>query len=100
MNRKDLAITFASQDAPRGRASALYFEGRVAYSYGEHFPLAVITAGPGDDKPLAATVNTDTYSSTTGQHKGYIRRALIARGYTLTEADTAAMKALAAEASG
>ena len=98
MNRKELAITFASQDAPRGRASALYFEGRVAYSYGEHFPLAVVTTQPGG--PLTATVNTDAYSSTTGQHKGYIRRALSAQGYTLTEADTAAMKALAAEARG
>lgn len=98
MNRKELAITFASQDAPRGRASALYFEGRVAYSYGEHFPLAVVTTQPGG--PPTATVNTDAYSSTTGQHKGYIRRALIARGYTLTEADTTGIKALAAEARG
>lgn len=92
MNRKELAITFASQDAPRGRASALYFEGRVAYSYGEHFPLAVIT---GEKK---VTVNGDKYSSNTSRHQSQMRYALTQEGYVITEADTATVRALVAEA--
>lgn len=88
MNRIQVAEAFASQSKPKARASALYFEGKIAFSYGEHFPLAIITG------PKAATVNTDTYSSTTGRHKGMIRRALLAEGFTLSETDTAGIKAL------
>ena len=88
MNRTQVAEAYARQTKPRARASALYFDGPVAYSYGEHFPLAIITG------PKAATVNTDKYSVTTGRHKGMIRRALVAEGFTLTEADTATMRAM------
>ena len=88
MNRTQVAEAYARQSKPRARASALYFDGPVAYSYGEHFPLAVITG------PKAATVNVDKYSVTTARHKGMIRRALAAEGYTLTEADTATMRAM------
>lgn len=88
MNRTQVAEAFASQSKPRGRASALYFDGPVAFSYGEHFPLAVITG------PKAATVNASKYSSTTSRHQGMIRRALAAEGFTITEADTATMREL------
>lgn len=88
MNRTQGAEAFAAQSKPRARASALYFDGPVAYSYGEHFPLAVITG------PKAATVNVDKYSVTTGRHKSMIRFALTQAGYTLTEADTATMRAM------
>ena len=88
MNRTALCNAFAAQHPARGRASALYFDGPVAFSYGEHFPLAVITG------PKAATVNVDKYSSTTSRHQGMIRRALAAEGFTITDADTATMKEL------
>lgn len=86
MNRTQVSEAYARQTKPRARASALYFDGRVAFSYGEHFPLAVITG------PKTAAVNADKYSSTTSRHQSMIRRALIAEGYTLTEGDTAALK--------
>lgn len=92
MNRTQVSEAYARQTKPRARASALYFEGPIAFSYGEHFPLAIITG------PKAATVNIDKYSNTTARHKGMIRRALIAEGYTLTEADTETCKALARKA--
>ena len=88
MNRTHVAEAYARQTKPRARASALYFDGPVAYSYGEHFPLAIITG------PKAATVNVDKYSVTTGRHKSMIRFALIQAGYALTEADTATMRAM------
>ena len=88
MNRTQVAEAFASQSLPRGRASALYFDGPVAFSYGEHFPLAVITG------PKAATVNVDKYSVTTGRHKSMIRFALTQAGFTITEANTDAMREL------
>lgn len=92
MSRTQVAEAFASQSKPAARATALYFDGAVAYSYGEHFPLAVITTKPGEHR--TATVNTDRYSATTGRHKSMIRHALTQAGYTLTEADTDGIKAL------
>ena len=91
MNRTQVADAFASQSKPRARASALYFDGPIAFSYGEHFPLAVITA------PKAATVNTDKYSSTTSRHQSMIRRALREAGYDIAEAATSTMRELAAK---
>lgn len=88
MNRTQVADAFASQSKPRGRASALYFDGPVAFSYGEHFPLAIITG------PKQATMNSDKYSSTTSRHQSTMRHELTQAGYTITDADTATMKEL------
>ena len=92
MNRKEVTESFASQSKPRGKASNLYYDGKVAYSYGSHFPLAVIT---GEKK---VTVNGDKYSSSTSRHQSQMRHALTQEGYVITEADTDTMKALAAKA--
>ncbi|MBP9033797.1 MAG: hypothetical protein KBG29_07875 [Pseudomonadales bacterium] len=88
MNRTQLAKAFAAQSLPRARASSLYFEGKVAFSYGEHFPLAVITGHK------AATVNVAKYSSTTSRHQSTMRHALAAEGFTITEVYTDAMREL------
>ena len=85
MNLKQVCESFAAQNPARGRASSLYYDGPVAFSYGEHFPLAVITG------PKAATVNADKYSSTTSRHQSTMRHALTQAGYTLTDANTDAM---------
>lgn len=92
MNRKQVAEAFASQSKPRGRASSLYYDGPVAYSYGEHFPLAIITTKPGAHN--TATVNVSKYSSTTSRHQSILRHALTQHGYEITEADTDAMREL------
>lgn len=88
MNRKDLCTAFARQYPARGRASSMHYDGRVAYSYGEHFLLAIITGN-------TATVNSDKYSSTTSRHQSTMRAALAAEGYSIVDADTATMKELA-----
>jgi hypothetical protein len=89
MNRKQVAEGFAAQSPARGKASSMHYDGPVVYSYGEHFPLAVITA------PGKVTVNTDKYSSTTSRHQSTVRAALVERSYDITEASTEAMKELA-----
>lgn len=89
MNRRNLCRDFAAQTNKQGKASALYYSGRVMYSYGPHFPLAVIT---GDRE---ATVNSDRYSQTTSCHAGAVRGALAIAGYKLVEADTRTMQRLA-----
>ena len=92
MNRKTVSQNFAAQYPLRGKASNLYYDGKVAYSYGSHFPIAVIT---GEKK---VTVNGDKYSSSTSRHQSQMRHALTQEGYVITEADTDTMKALAAKA--
>ena len=89
MNRKEVCESFATQHPVRAKASALYYDGPAAYSYGEHFPLAVITG------PKQVAINSDRYSATTSRHQSMMRAAL--RGFEITEADTATMKALAAK---
>lgn len=91
MNAKELADAFARQNAKKGKASALYFEGPICYSYGPHFPLAILKP----DK--RALVNRDGYSRTTAKHKSIIRAALARNGWNLDESkDTDEMKEIAA----
>ena len=87
MNRKELAREFAAQNKAKGKASALYYVGRVCYSYGEHFPAAIL-------RGTRAFVNSDTYSSTTSRHMSALRSALDSAGYTLTPRNTDEMRAL------
>lgn len=66
------AHVWAQQTQPKGRSnnSNLYFEGRTIYSYGRHFPIASYIS---DNIIL---VNSDKYSSSTGKHQNYVRRAI------------------------
>lgn len=77
MNRRTLCASFARQSVPKAKASNLYFEGRTAYSYGPHYPLAHIV----DDH--LALVNSSGRSVSTSIHTGAIRYALSVQGYTI-----------------
>lgn len=94
MNAIELVSAFANQTAADGRASGLHFVGRVAYSYGEHFPLAVI-----DHDRKVALINTDKYSRTTSKHQSLIHSALQRAGYETTGATTMKMQLAAAKSS-
>lgn len=89
MNPKECAAEFARQRKPKGKASALYYVVPVAYSYGPHFPAAII-------RGTRAFVNSDSYSSTTSRHMSTLRAALREAGFTLTPRDTDEMRALVA----
>ena len=93
MNRKEVAEGFAAQHPARGKPSSMYYDGKVAYSYGEHFPLAVITTKPGAVN--SATFNTDKYSATTSRHQSTLRAGLRERGYVITDGTTEELKELA-----
>lgn len=78
------AVIEAFVDAPLdergGKASNLFFEDGVLYSYGHHFPLAV---------PLKRNdyeffvVNGDNYSSSTATHRGKVFRAIPQEKYAV-----------------
>lgn len=63
---------WAHQSVDRGRNStgSVYFEGRTIYSYGDHFPVAVLHPDKG-----AALFNPDTYSTSTSRHQSAARSA-------------------------
>lgn len=47
--------------------SNVFFEGTTLYSYGKHFPMAVLHEG-------FYFINADSYSPTTGKHQSYVQR--------------------------
>lgn len=89
MNRRQLANEFANQSNARGRASNLYYDGRVCYSYGSHFPIAIIV-GNGH-----AMINKDSYSKSTSVHQNAVQLALSQNGYMLSKHSTDEMKRFA-----
>lgn len=62
---------FLDQSSYNGRTGtgSVYFEGKVLYSYGRHFPLAI-------DCGRYYTVNTSKYSQTTSRHQSLLRGQL------------------------
>lgn len=62
-------------------------DGRTAvYSYGEHFPMAIV-----DNETGTAVLNADKYSVTTSRHQSLVRDALEANGIKTTPGTTDAM---------
>lgn len=54
-------------------AGSLFFEGRIIYSYGYHFPIATICVGKNGKKAVLFT--TRGYSNTTARHIAVVRQA-------------------------
>jgi len=75
---REIAEAFA-QGARAGTGSHFFIEGDAIYSYGHHFPIAVIK----DRSSKIAYFNKEGYSTTTSIHKGYVERALEAEGFKL-----------------
>lgn len=68
MNNAELFHRWAHQVKPKGKSGNVFYEGPILYSYGHHFPLAVLTDKQYDGKQVCL-VNSRRYSSTTAQHK-------------------------------
>lgn len=63
------AHQWAHQLKPEGKGSNFYFEGRVIYSYGRHFPIAYQSGG-------YVYFTRQSYSKTTSNHKRLTRSAI------------------------
>jgi hypothetical protein len=71
-SHNEAAHIWASQSQYEGRASRVFFEGEIIYSYGRHFPVARFAPEYGD-----IVLFTDRgYSNSTGNHKSLIRAAI------------------------
>ena len=71
-SHSECAHIWASQSQYEGRASRVFFEGGVIYSYGRHFPVARFAPEFGD----IVLFTNRSYSSSTGKHKSLIRAAI------------------------
>jgi hypothetical protein len=71
----EIAHIWAHQKAPEGRnpQANFYFNGRVIYSYGSHFPIARLMEHKGKKYVL---MTTRRYSSVTAQHLYHVRDAI------------------------
>lgn len=84
-SNRTIAADFAAQKKSAGKGSSFYYEGNVLYSYGPHFPVAVI-------RGTRAFFNSDGYSPTTSRHKSYAQSALQSAGYVFTMRTTAELQ--------
>ena len=57
----------------RNSTGSIYSRGDVLYSYGEHYPLAVVERNR-HGYAVVAYVNRDKYSITTAQHRQLVER--------------------------
>jgi len=87
---RDLARMFA-QGATKGEGSHFFIDGNAIYSYGHHFPIAVIK----DRGSKVAYFNKEGYSKTTSIHKGFVKRALEEEGFTLELKSTEELQEMA-----
>lgn len=69
-----LAHAWANQLQPEGRASNMFFEGPIIYSYGKHYEIAqIVTAFSGID---VCFINSNGYSNSTAKHTRHVINAI------------------------
>jgi hypothetical protein len=73
MTHSEVATAFAKREKPKGNGSRMWFKGRTIYSYGAHFPIAILTKHKGAECVL---FTTRSYSSSTSAHKNLVQWAL------------------------
>lgn len=76
VNSREVAHLWAHQLQEHARTSngSVSFQGKVIYSYGHHFPIAMFVRDAQGQEAILFT--TRTYSKTTAKHIGYVRMAI------------------------
>lgn len=69
-NHREVCHIWAQQKQSEGRASRIFFDGPVIFSYGRHFPMARFV----DHHTVLMT--TRGYSVSTAKHMSYVRQSL------------------------
>lgn len=71
---QELPHVWIKESQETGRANSMFFRNSIIYSYDEHFPIAKIYHHPKRGKYVLFT--SKDYSSTTGNHKSLVKRAI------------------------
>lgn len=66
MNNAEVCHRWANRTKDKGKAGNIFYKGPVLYSYGAHYPLAVLT---GKGEPEIVLVNSRRYSVSTSHHR-------------------------------
>ena len=69
MKNKIIAEQFANGETEKTKGSNLFIDGKVIYSYGYHFPIAIKLED-------GFIFNKDGYSKSTARHKTYVLNAI------------------------
>lgn len=69
-----LSHAWANQTHEIGKASAMFFEGPVIYSYGYHYEIARFIDAPNGEK--VCFINSNGYSNSTGKHTNHVSNAI------------------------
>lgn len=69
-----LSHAWANQTHEIGKASAMFFEGPVIYSWGYHFEIARFIDAPNGEK--VCFINSNGYSNSTGKHTNHVANAI------------------------
>lgn len=73
-SNSQLAHVWANQLQSEGRASSMFFEGPVIYSYGHHYEIARFVEAPNGQK--VCFVNANGYSNSTAKHTAHVWAAI------------------------
>ena len=68
-NFSEVAHVWANRQQPYGESGSIYFDGKIIYSYGTHFPIAA------HYKDIVLFTLAD-YSVSTAKHKSIVRSAI------------------------
>ena len=69
-----LSHAWANQTHEIGKASAMFFEGPVIYSYGYHYEIARFIQAPNGENVVF--INSNGYSNSTAKHTNHVSRAI------------------------
>lgn len=72
MSNRDVAKKWRAQIKDNGHSLNMFFEHDVIYSYGYHFPMAVITGKKHNGQDIIVQ-NSYRYSNTTARHLSHMR---------------------------
>lgn len=72
MNNRQVAEKWHDQIKDSGHSMNMFFEHDVIYSYGYHFPMAIITKSTHNGRQIVVQ-NSYGYSNSTAKHLNYMR---------------------------
>lgn len=73
-SNSELSKVWAKQTQPMGRASNMFFEGNVIYSYGHHYQIAQLIEAPCGK--LVCFINSNGFSNSTAKHTNHVWRSI------------------------
>lgn len=75
LSNEQVCHLWAHQSRTYAKGYSILFNGPVIYSWGHHFPVAMLTQHPDTGAPLVL-FNSARYSASTSKHQCYVRRAV------------------------